>query len=167
MSAAFEVREKYAYGNDCPQSLGVPTWLYGHEPPNAFATHVAKYFANSLREDGLVSLATGGIVFAPGRAGTVQEIFQDGTQNHYATLGLISPMVFLDREYWTRELPVLPLLERLSAGRPYAQMIFAADTVEEVHALLDAHPPSKILANWRRFAPEFEEREEDFDWGDK
>jgi hypothetical protein len=35
-----------------------------------------------------------------------------------------------------------------------------------VSAILDEHPPSKILANWRRFAPEFEEREEDFDWGD-
>ena len=35
-----------------------------------------------------------------------------------------------------------------------------------VDAILDEHPPSKILANWRRFAPEFEEREEDFDWGD-
>ena len=35
-----------------------------------------------------------------------------------------------------------------------------------VSSILDEHPPSKILANWRRFAPEFEEREEDFDWGD-
>lgn len=35
-----------------------------------------------------------------------------------------------------------------------------------VDSILDEHPPSKILANWRRFAPEFEEREEDFDWGD-
>lgn len=35
-----------------------------------------------------------------------------------------------------------------------------------VDQILDEHPPSKILANWRRFAPEFEEREEDFDWGD-
>ena len=35
-----------------------------------------------------------------------------------------------------------------------------------VDEILDDHPPSKILANWRRFAPEFEEREEDFDWGD-
>ena len=35
-----------------------------------------------------------------------------------------------------------------------------------VDNILDEHPPSKILANWRRFAPEFEEREEDFDWGD-
>jgi len=35
-----------------------------------------------------------------------------------------------------------------------------------VDAILDTHPPSKILANWRQFAPDFEEREEDFDWGD-
>ena len=35
-----------------------------------------------------------------------------------------------------------------------------------VSRILGEHPPSKILANWRRFAPEFEEREEDFDWGD-
>ncbi len=35
-----------------------------------------------------------------------------------------------------------------------------------VNGILAEHPPSKILANWRRFAPDFEEREEDFDWGD-
>ena len=37
---------------------------------------------------------------------------------------------------------------------------------DRVDQILNQHPPSKILANWRRFAPEFEEREEDFDWGD-
>ena len=37
---------------------------------------------------------------------------------------------------------------------------------ERVNGILDEHPPSKILANWRRFAGEFEEQEEDFDWGD-
>ncbi len=30
-------------------SLGIPTWLYGHEPPTVFATDIAKYFANSVR----------------------------------------------------------------------------------------------------------------------
>ena len=42
----------------------------------------------------------------------------------------------------------------------------APEWFARVSAILDEHPPSKILANWRRFAPEFEEREEDFDWGD-
>ncbi|MFQ5844379.1 MAG: hypothetical protein ACE5JG_05245 [Planctomycetota bacterium] len=37
---------------------------------------------------------------------------------------------------------------------------------QRVSRILDEHPPSKILTNWRRFAPEFEEREEDFDWAD-
>jgi hypothetical protein len=35
-------------------SLGIPTWFYGNEPPNLFATHTGKYFFNSIREDGLV-----------------------------------------------------------------------------------------------------------------
>jgi hypothetical protein len=30
-------------------SLGVPTWVYGHEPPNLFSSHIGKYFYNSPR----------------------------------------------------------------------------------------------------------------------
>src|SRR5690606_36336748 len=67
LSRAFEVRA--AHPADPPASLGIPTWLYGHEPPNAFASHVAKYFANSVREDGLLTIARHGIVFTPGSAG--------------------------------------------------------------------------------------------------
>ncbi len=71
------------------KSVGIPTWLYGHEPPAVFATHIAKYFANSIREDGLLAIANHGVIFAPGSAGTTQEIFQDAAQNHYAvTRGL-------------------------------------------------------------------------------
>ena len=33
-------------------SLGVPTWQYGHEPATPFASSIAKYFENSVREDG-------------------------------------------------------------------------------------------------------------------
>ena len=43
---------------DGAASLAVPTWFYGHEPTNQFATHVAKYFANSICEDGLLALAS-------------------------------------------------------------------------------------------------------------
>ena len=76
----------------------MPTWFYGHEPTNLFSVHVAKYFSNSIREDGLLAIAEHGIIFSPGSAGTTQEIFQDATQNHYATFGTISPMVFLSKE---------------------------------------------------------------------
>ncbi|NNF05532.1 MAG: hypothetical protein HKN21_02110, partial [Candidatus Eisenbacteria bacterium] len=73
LARAFEVKAKYPAPGENHVSLGIPTWLYGHEPPNPFATHIAKYFANSVREDGLVTIAKGGIVFAPGSAGTIQE----------------------------------------------------------------------------------------------
>ena len=42
------------------ESLAVPTWFYGHEPTNQFASRIAKYFANSIREDGLLAIATRG-----------------------------------------------------------------------------------------------------------
>ena len=61
---------------DSGRSLGIPTWHYGHEPPNAFSSVVAKYFRNAIREDVLLEVCRGGIVFLPGAAGTVQEIFQ-------------------------------------------------------------------------------------------
>ena len=94
---AWEVRERWPLDEVRYPSIGIPTWMYGHEPPAAFATHVAKYFANSVREEGLLAVATHGVIFAPGSAGTIQEIFQDAAQNHYASFGPPSPMVLLGR----------------------------------------------------------------------
>lgn len=112
LSTAFQVINTIDGGKK--PSLGIPTWLYGHEPPAPFASHIAKYFTNSIREDGLLALAKGGIVFTPGQAGTTQEVFQEVTQNHYLTLDYASPMIFMDRAFWTREWPVYPLLYKLS-----------------------------------------------------
>jgi predicted Rossmann-fold nucleotide-binding protein len=141
LSRAFEVRAAFPLGVEdmsACASLGIPTWHYGHEPPNPFATHIAKYFANSVREDGLLTIARGGIVYAPGSAGTIQEVFQDACQNHYNTVGVISPMVFLGREFWTRTRPVYPLLEQLAQGQAYARYLRLTDSREEViQALVD------------------------------
>lgn len=135
LDTAFAVQAAYprnAADPTAPISLGIPTWLYGHEAPTPFATHIAKYFANSVREDGLLTIARHGIVFAPGGAGTVQEIFQDATQNHYQTQGFPSPMIFLDRHFWQHEKPVYPLLQQLASGRPYGALIAITDRVDEV-----------------------------------
>lgn len=113
LDKAFEVLSKYPATEY--ESLGIPTWLYGHEPPTPFATKIAKYFANSVREDGLLTIAKGGVIYSPGSAGTLQEIFQDVTQNHYLSVGYASPMVFLGKDYWTSTLPIYPLLQALSA----------------------------------------------------
>lgn len=108
---SFEVMERFPMPSDKYKSLGIPTWLYGHEPPAPFATHIAKYFENSLREEGLLAVAKGGVIFSPGSAGTMQEIFQEIAQNHYETFGFASPMIFLDRQYWSYERPVYPIIE--------------------------------------------------------
>jgi predicted Rossmann-fold nucleotide-binding protein len=118
-------------------SLGVPTWFYGHEPPNFFATHIAKYFANAIREAILLELCNGGIVFLPGSGGTVQEIFQDACENYYGTPGTIMPMVLVGKEHWLRRYPAWPLLQSLAAGRQMESRIFMVDTVEEALAVLD------------------------------
>ena len=138
LRAGRAVLERFPHGG---ASLAVPTWFYGHEPTNQFATSVAKYFANSIREDGLLAIATRGVVFAPGSAGTVQEVFQDATQNHYAVFGVISPMVFLDADFWRGALPAEPLLRTLADGRAYAELIGVADGADEAMAFLRAHPP--------------------------
>ncbi|HHH29868.1 MAG TPA: hypothetical protein ENK57_16190 [Polyangiaceae bacterium] len=146
LSQAFEVRERWPQSAETAAArpnVGIPTWLYGHEPPNAFATHVAKYFANSVREDGLLTIATSGVLYSPGSAGTIQEIFQDACQNHYETVGPASPMVFLGRDYWTKDKPVYPLLAKLAQGRHYARWLTLTDDVEEAVAAIAAH------AEWR------------------
>ncbi len=130
---AFDVLDRWPDGT---RSLGIPTWHYGHEPPNAFATDIAKYFRNAVREDILLDVAAGGIVFLPGAAGTVQEVFQDACENYYADPSSVAPMVLVGREYWTRTLPVWPLLETLARGRDMEALVHLVDSVDEVPALL-------------------------------
>ncbi len=117
------------------ETVAIPTWFYGHEPTNLFAASIAKYFSNSLREDRLLAQATGGIIFAPGSAGTAQEVFQDAAQNHYATFGPPSPMVFLDRAHW-EQTGLFSALLRQAEGKPYADLISLVDTPAEVAAAL-------------------------------
>ena len=140
-------------------SLGVPTWYYGREPPNLFASHVGKYFFNSLREDGLVSVATAGIIFGMGEAGTVQEVFQNASLNYYPPAGkAATPMIFVGRDYWDppagarlggasvdrRAKPVMPLIRALAAeaARPFASEVEVYDAVDEVVAAIVRATPA-------------------------
>ena len=136
LRTAFEVRKKYP--QDKYRSLGIPTWFYGHEPATPFATHIAKYFFNSVREDVLLAIAKGGIIYSPGSAGTIQEIFQDAAQNHYETFGTPSPMVFLDKDFFTKEIPIYPLLEDLLARGKYKNLLISVtdDAQEAIDTLL-------------------------------
>jgi predicted Rossmann-fold nucleotide-binding protein len=117
-------------------TLGIPTWFYGHEPPNPFAAQVAKYFRNALREDTLLNVCTGGIVFLPGSAGTVQEIFQDACENYYAEPAARAPMVLVGRRHWSEVLPAWPLLQALGTGRDFGSSVWLVDRWDEVPAIL-------------------------------
>ncbi|TRY19753.1 Rossmann fold nucleotide-binding protein [Tessaracoccus rhinocerotis] len=133
---AFEVKAQFSGGSD---NLGIPTWFYGHEPPNVFASQIAKFCSNALREDILLKRCRGGLVYLPGAAGTVQELFQAVTGNYYAEdPSTITPLVLVGVEQWTRTLPAWPLLSSLAAGKPMADAIRLVDTVEEAGEFLIA-----------------------------
>lgn len=137
------------------KSLGVPTWLYGHEPVTPLATHVAKYFQNSIREDVLLGMATNGIVFAEGAAGTVQEVFQNAAQNFYHDPSAeFAPMVFLGKKFWQKDYPVEPVLKALSVKSKmvdeYNAKVRFFDTIDETVDFLLQNSPSheKSLAKF-------------------
>ncbi len=118
--------------------LALPTWLYGHEPANLFAGQIGKYFSNAVREDSILRLSRGGIVFAPGWAGTVQEIFQAATKTFYQTDGPSGAFVFLGVDHW-RELPVEALLRPLLARSPHgdlSHLIVVTDSLDVAMAAL-------------------------------
>ncbi len=133
LEVAVGIRERFAPGGE---SLAIPTWVSEGEPISQFASHIAKYFSNSIREDGMLAVATAGIVFAPGGAGTMQEIFQDAAQNAYKVFGR-SPMVFLDRQHHCADTGLYPALQRQAERLGFADLLSVADEPAEI---LDRFP---------------------------
>jgi len=141
LDTALEVRRRWPDGTT---SLGVPTWLYVDEPLNQFCTHIAKYFQNSIRENGLLAIALGGVVYAPGGVGTAQEIFTDAAQNGYTMYGVRSPMVFLGAEHYERRQPavVQAVRDQARAGG-WERLVRVVDGVDAVMAALTELAPSQ------------------------
>jgi len=123
------------------ENLAIPTWFYGHEPSNVFASHIAKYFSNSIREDTLLGISIYGVVYAPGSAGTLQEIFMDTAQNHYGTFGFSSPMCFLSTHRYEIETLIYPMLRQFAYGHKYFDLLKCSDEVDELIRFILQHPP--------------------------
>ena len=139
VDVAIRVRDRWPVGGE---SLGVPTWVYAEEPTSAFSTHIAKYFTNSIREDGLLALARSGVVYTPGGAGTAQEIFTDAAQNTNTLYEVRSPMVFLGRDFHEREEPELVLAVRRQAARfGWPELVTVVDDIDDAVAFVLAHDP--------------------------
>lgn len=136
------------------ESLALPTWLYGHEPTTVLATQIAKYFQNSVREDRLLAVATHGVIYVEGRAGTLQKIFQDAAQNFYRVLGDFSPMIFFGTRQWTETLPVVPVLQKLFNPEDFERYVCVTDEPATILQFLGEHgrgeTPAQRMVRCRR-----------------
>jgi len=146
------------------RNLGIPTWHYGNEPPNVFATAIGKYFFNSVREDGLIGIASGGLVFGTGAAGTVQEIFQNATLNYYRLKGTRpTPMVFLGSAMWNAPpappgspapkwsgLPAYPLVTAMANDGDFAEAVQLSDDPEAVIRFIEEADTARPTVAERR-----------------
>lgn len=138
---ALEAREQVVASYDTvariPFTVGMPTWFYGHEPSNVFASAIAKFFSNAIREDGLLAACDAGIIVLPGAAGTVQEIFQAVTPRYYGTVPQ-EPVILVGVEYWTKKMPVWALLETLAEESGTSHLVKLVDDVDEAADLVRA-----------------------------
>ena len=157
MLPAWEIAyERQAHIGTVQQSLAVPTWHYGHEPLTPLATHIAKYFLNSVREDVLLALASSGIVYSEGRGGTLQEVFQHAAQVYYREANEpIRSMIFFDSGFWTVpgtpdarvHLPVTELLSNLFVDsknmtqEQFKRFVSVSDDPDDVVAKIIANAP--------------------------
>jgi predicted Rossmann-fold nucleotide-binding protein len=138
-ACALDIRRQWPSGGE---SLGVPTWVYLHEPTTGFATHIAKYFTNSLREEGLLAIARSGVVYAPGGAGTEQEIFTDSAQNSLNLEPVRSSMVFFGAAYFGAEHPEpLAAAQRQADTFGWGDLIFLTDDPSAVVTFIEANDP--------------------------
>ena len=92
--AAFDVLERLP--GDATRSGSRPGTT-ATSRPTCSPRAIAKYFRNATREATLLEVCDAGIVFLPGRAGTVQEVFQDACENYYADESSVAPMVLVGR----------------------------------------------------------------------
>jgi predicted Rossmann-fold nucleotide-binding protein len=121
-------------------NLAVATWRFEEEPISQFATHIAKLFENSVREEGLLSIADAGVAYFEGGFGTLREVFQDLAQNDAAEPEHQMAMVFVDSDAYGE--PGSPFhLARSRARRaapPFDDLITVADSSDAVVAAMMA-----------------------------
>jgi predicted Rossmann-fold nucleotide-binding protein len=121
-------------------SLAVATWRFDEEPISQFATHIAKLFQNSVREDGLLSIADAGVAYFEGGFGTLREIFQDLAQNSAVHPTRRMAMVFVDTAAYGQAGSPFHLARARAAGAavPFDDVITLADSPGSVVAAVTA-----------------------------
>jgi len=118
-------------------SLGVPTWVYPDEPVNLFSSHIAKYFSNSMREEGLIAIGSHGVVVASDTPGTVREAFQAAEQDSYWVGDRRSPMIILSPQGSS----IFELLIAYARRDGYADLVRSFEDPGEVVDFILRTPP--------------------------
>ena len=98
-----------------------------------------------------MAIATHGVIFAEGNAGTIQEIFQDACQNYYDNYGFKSPMILFGKDYWQpkplnlendypvypeKSYPAWPLLQGLAQKKNFTNLIKLTSEIEDVISVI-------------------------------
>jgi hypothetical protein len=143
LERALVVRTRWPEG---ATSLGVPTWLYVDEPLNQFSTDIAKYFQNSIRENGLLAIALGGVVYTSGGSGTLQELFTDAAQNDYSLYDVRSPIVLMGAQYRDGERSsVVTALRALAEARGWGDLVRVVHDADDAFEAISHVPPQLIV----------------------
>jgi len=128
LNAAVDAKALLPAGTASGESLAVPTWLYGTEPSNPFASVYAKYFQNSSREETLVAEGRTGTLYAKGSGGTLREIFQGVEYNCYIqSADDFQPMIFVDPDHFWQTTASYD-----GAGKIVVRGINMADTISPI-----------------------------------
>jgi len=142
---ANNVIKRFGYPSADLLSLGISTWRYSIEPYNRFATYHAKFFSNALREDGLIDVCRGGIIFSQGGPGTRQEVFQALCANHeQSQVDDQYPLVFLDSQFW-KDNGVFDVAFKTSKGSEFHKDLLLTDDVDLIVEHLLNHAKHKNL----------------------
>jgi len=143
IAAAIDVRRRF--DQDSGESLAIPTWEYASEPTGRFSSAIGKYFANSIREDGLLAIAADAVIFAPGAEGTLQEVFQNACHNAYWSYGSRAPMVFLNDadSFFTRAPSIFDVVQAQARRHqpPYATLLAVCTEAASIVDFIKTHPP--------------------------
>ena len=131
-------------GRCCPAAptrSGIPTWHYGHEPPNVFATVIAKYFRNAQpRGDPARGLRRRHRLPARAPAAPSRRSSRTPARTTTPTSRRSRRWCWSAATYWTEDLPAWPLLRSLARGRPMEPHVHLVDDVDEAAALFEGQP---------------------------
>eukprot|EP01127_Copromyxa_protea_P003213 TRINITY_DN13065_c0_g1_i1.p1 TRINITY_DN13065_c0_g1~~TRINITY_DN13065_c0_g1_i1.p1 ORF type:complete len:393 (+),score=84.05 TRINITY_DN13065_c0_g1_i1:1179-2357(+) len=126
-------------------SVGIPTFSRYCKPTNSFATWIAKYFSSAIRDDILLKVGIGAMIFCEGSSGTRQKLFQAACRNHYCPAEATIPMVLFDPESWPGDLQVAETFKKCAAGREYEKLILSSNNIEEIVAHIVNNATTKQL----------------------